>query len=49
MPSAWADSSSIVASSASREWMTSGLAVSRASSICARNARSWSSRGAPSR
>ena len=36
----------IVSSSAARVWMTSGLPASRASSICAANARSWSARGA---
>ena len=36
----------IVSSSAARVWITSGLPSSRASSIWARNARSWSARGA---
>ena len=36
----------IVSSSAARVWITSGLPSSRASSMCAWNARSWSARGA---
>ena len=48
-PSARARSVAIVSSSAARVWMTSGLPVARASSICAWKARSWSARGAQSR
>ena len=49
IPSARARSVAIVSSSAARVWITSGLSTSRASSICAWKARSWSARGVVSR
>src|SRR5204862_853169 len=48
-PSACSRSVANVSSSASRVWITSGSPVRRATSICASNARRWSSRGARSR
>ncbi len=49
IPVASRSSTASVSAAASRVWMISGLAVSRASAMWARNARAWSSGVAPAR